>query len=62
MTHQSRQTLERVISFRNYIAIAFGAIIGVGRIVCAGEWLQSGGPAGAILAFIVGGLLLVPVG
>jgi len=59
---QERQTLERVISFKNFIAIAFGAIIGVGWIVYAGEWLQDGGPLGAILAFIIGGLLLIPIG
>jgi amino acid transporter len=57
-----RQTLEKVISFKNYIAIAFGAIIGVGWIVYAGEWLHDGGPLGTILAFIIGGLLLIPIG
>jgi APA family basic amino acid/polyamine antiporter len=61
-TSEGRQTLERVISFKNFIAIAFGAIIGVGWIVYAGEWLQGGGPGGAILAFILGGLLLIPIG
>ncbi|MCK5377219.1 MAG: APC family permease, partial [Acidobacteria bacterium] len=59
---EGRQTLERVISFRHYIAIALGAIIGVGWIVYAGEWLQGGGPGGTILAFVIGGLLLIPIG
>jgi APA family basic amino acid/polyamine antiporter len=60
MTH--RKNLEKVITFKNYIAIALGAIIGVGWIIYAGEWLLDGGPIGAMLAFILGGILLIPIG
>ncbi|MBL4836776.1 MAG: APC family permease [Kordiimonadaceae bacterium] len=57
-----RGQLDRVVSFKNYIAIGFGVIIGVGWVVYAGHWLQDGGVLGAVLAFLLGGLLLIPVG
>jgi len=60
LTH--RKSLGRAITYKNYIAIALGAIIGVGWIIYAGEWLKDGGPGGAILAFLLCGMLLIPIG
>ncbi|MBL4639502.1 MAG: APC family permease [Kordiimonadaceae bacterium] len=57
-----REQLERVVSFKNYVAIGFGVIIGVGWVVYAGKWLQDGGVLGAILAFVIGGLFFIPIG
>jgi len=59
--HQ-RQTLERSIPFRSFVALGLGVIVGVGWVVYTGEWLQLGGPMGAMLAFLIGGLLLLPIG
>jgi len=59
--HQ-RQALERSIPFRSYVALGLGVIVGVGWVVYTGEWLQQGGPMGAMLAFLIGGLLLLPIG
>ncbi len=59
--HQ-RETLERSIPFRSYVALGLGVIVGVGWVVYSGQWLQAGGPMGAMLAFLIGGLLLLPVG
>jgi basic amino acid/polyamine antiporter, APA family len=36
-------------------------MVGVGWVVLMDDWLGRGGPAGASLAFLVGGLLLLPV-
>jgi len=44
-----------------YFTLAFGSIVGVGWLVVIEEWLTAGGPLGAILAFLLGGLALVPV-
>ncbi len=57
-----RQQLDRVIGFRDYFAIGFGVIVGVGWVVYAGQWLMDGGVLGALLAFLIGGSLLIPVG
>ncbi len=60
--HHQRETLERSIPFRNYVALGLGVIVGVGWVVYSGQWLQEGGPMGAMLAFLLGGLLLLPIG
>ena len=61
MSDPHRETLERTISFRDYLAIGIGVMIGVGWVIYAGQWLQSGGSAGAALAFLIGGLLHIPI-
>lgn len=58
----NREILDRVISFRDYVAIGFGVIVGVGWVVYAGQWILTGGVLGAVLAFVLAGVLLIPVG
>jgi APA family basic amino acid/polyamine antiporter len=57
-----RRELAKAMTFKNYLGLGIGAIIGVGWVVVAGDWLVRGGPLGAILGFLIGGLLLVFVG
>jgi basic amino acid/polyamine antiporter, APA family len=54
-------TLRRVMRARDYFTLAFGSIVGVGWMVLLDKWLERGGPAGAMLGFLLGGLALVPV-
>ncbi len=54
--------LARKLRLRDYFALAFGTMIGVGWLVLMDDWLGRGGPWGAMLAFGIGGLLLLPVG
>src|SRR5215510_4870179 len=44
-----------------YFTFGFGSMIGVGWLVLMDDWLTRGGPAGGILGFLLGGLLLVPI-
>lgn len=53
--------LRRVMQGTEYFTLAFGSIVGVGWLVVMEDWLTRGGPLGAILAFLAGGLALVPV-
>src|SRR5262249_12128237 len=53
--------LRRVMRTTEYFTLAFGSIVGVGWMVVIQEWLTAGGPAGAMLAYIVAGVALVPV-
>jgi APA family basic amino acid/polyamine antiporter len=53
--------LRRVMRAREYFTLAFGSIVGVGWLVVINDWLKRGGPGGAMLAFLVGGIGLVPV-
>ena len=50
-------TFDRVLSRKNVFAIAFGAMIGWGWVVMAGQWIRQAGTLGAITAFIAGGHL-----
>jgi amino acid permease len=59
---QERKVLAKALSFKNYVGLALGSMIGVGWVIVAGDWLVKGGPLGAILGFIIGGLLLIAVG
>jgi basic amino acid/polyamine antiporter, APA family len=55
-------TLARKLQVSDYFALAFGTMVGVGWLVLMDDWLGRGGPVGAILAFALGGILLLPVG
>lgn len=59
---QRREQLEKVIPFRSYIALGLGIVVGIGWVIYSGNWLRDGGPLGAMLAFMLGGLMLIPVG
>lgn len=53
--------LQRTLSLVHYFTFGFGTMVGVGWVVLVDDWLERGGPAGAMLGFVVGGLLLLPV-
>src|SRR5215468_11123907 len=55
-------TLARQLRLHHYFALAFGTMIGTGWLVLLDDWLKRGGPAGAMLGYAVGGILLLPVG
>ena len=54
--------LARKLRLHDYFALAFGTMIGTGWLVLMDDWLGRGGPAGAALAFAIGGIILLPVG
>ena len=53
--------LRRVMRAREYFALAFGSIVGVGWMILLDDCLARGGPIGAMLGFLLGGVALVPV-
>src|ERR1700681_1756240 len=55
-------TLAHQLRLHDYFALAFGTMIGTGWLVLMDDWLGRGGPLGAILAFVLGGIVLLPVG
>jgi basic amino acid/polyamine antiporter, APA family len=54
--------LARKLKVHDYFALAFGTMIGTGWLVLMDDWLGRGGPLGAILGFVLGGIILLPVG
>ncbi|MGE5359466.1 MAG: APC family permease [Bacteroidales bacterium] len=53
--------LHRSLTSVEYFAFGFGSMVGVGWLVLIDDWLGRGGPLGMVLAFLAGGLLLLPV-
>src|SRR5881275_2634459 len=56
-----RERLHGSLSTVEYFTFGFGTMIGVGWLVLMDDWLSRGGPAGGILGFLIGGLLLFPI-
>lgn len=57
-----KRQLVRVLSKKDVISLSFGAMIGWGWVVLAGDWILEAGTIGSILAFLIGGLMVVFVG
>jgi APA family basic amino acid/polyamine antiporter len=52
----------KVLGRWDTLALAFGAMIGFGWVVLVGGFLEGAGSAGAVLAFLAGGLIVLLVG
>jgi amino acid transporter len=61
VTQAPSPALTRALSPLEYFTFGFGSMVGVGWLVVMDDWLARGGPAGAMLGFALGGLLLLPV-
>ncbi len=55
-------TLARKLRTTDYFTLAFGTMVGVGWLVVMDDWLRRGGPLGAILGFVIAGVMLLPIG
>lgn len=53
--------LRHSLTIVEYFTFGFGSMVGVGWLVLIDDWLSRGGPLGAMLGFLVAGLLLLPV-
>jgi amino acid transporter len=53
--------LLRRLTLVEYFTFGFGSMVGVGWLVLIDDWLGRGGPGAAMLGFLAGGLLLLPV-
>ena len=59
---QSGERFKRVLGQHHLLAMGFGSMVGFGWIVLAGVWVREAGSLGAILAFVIGGLVVGFVG
>ena len=55
-------SLARKLRLADFFSLGFGTMIGVGWLVVMDDWLMRGGPLGAILGFVIGGAVLLPIG
>jgi APA family basic amino acid/polyamine antiporter len=58
---KSTTDLVRTLTLTEYFTFGFGTMVGVGWVVLMDDWLARGGPGGAALGFLLGGILLLPV-
>jgi APA family basic amino acid/polyamine antiporter len=56
------QKFKKVLSSYDILALAFGAMIGWGWVVLSADWLSAAGVWGSIIAFLIGGVLVLFVG
>ena len=55
-------SLARKLRLTDFFSLGFGTMIGVGWLVVMDDWLLRGGPLGVVVAFLLGGLALLPIG
>ena len=55
-------TLARQLRATDYFTLGWGTMVGVGWLVIMDDWLLRGGSLGALLGFVIGGSLLLPIG
>ena len=59
---ETDEKFERVLARKDVLALAFGAMIGWGWVVLAGDWVRSAGSLGASLAFLIGSIVIILIG
>ena len=57
-----KSDFDKVLSAWDVLVIAFGAMIGWGWVVSTGDWIMEGGVLGAMLGFVIGGIMVFFVG
>jgi basic amino acid/polyamine antiporter, APA family len=55
-------TLARKLRLTDYFTLGWGTMVGVGWLVVMDDWLLRGGSLGALLGFVIGGAVLLPIG
>ncbi|WP_377887571.1 APC family permease [Alkalihalobacillus sp. R86527] len=59
---EEEQKLKKVLSRFDLLFLALGAMLGWGWVVLSGTWITSAGSFGAVIAFAIGGFLVICVG
>ena len=62
MENKKESEFTKVFSAWDILVIAFGAMIGWGWVVSTGDWIERGGVLGAVLGFILGGVMIFFIG
>lgn len=54
----NKSKFNKVLGTTDVLVIAFGAMIGWAWVVSSGDWISTAGTVGAILAFVIGGIMV----
>jgi amino acid transporter len=58
----AEEKFKRVLNKWELFALAFGAMIGWSWVILSGDWIRTAGTMGAVLAFVIGGIMVLFVG
>jgi amino acid transporter len=58
----AEEKFKRVLNKWEIFALAFGAMIGWSWVILSGDWIRTAGTLGAVLAFVIGGVMVLFVG
>lgn len=62
MTDKKASEFDKVFNVWDILVIAFGAMIGWAWVVSSGDWIDRGGVVGAMLGFVLGGVMIFFIG
>ncbi|WP_417617904.1 APC family permease [Oceanisphaera sp.] len=62
MQNEQSENNHKVLTRLDVLFLAFGAMIGWGWVVLSGNWVIEAGTLGAMIAFVLGGVLVIFVG
>lgn len=57
-----KSKFEKVLGMKDILVIAFGAMIGWAWVVSSGDWITTAGTWGSMIAFLIGGVMVLFVG
>ena len=60
-TTATTSRLQGVLRGRHFFTLGVGTVIGVGWAIMLGEWVSTAAPLGAIVGFIIGATLMLPI-
>ena len=59
---EQKSKFDKVMGTKDVLVIGFGAMIGWGWVVNSGDWITTAGFMGSVLAFLIGGAMVLFVG
>ena len=59
---EKKTEFNKVLNIWDILVLAFGAMSGWAWVVSTGDWIMQGGVAGAMLGFVLGGVMIFFVG
>lgn len=62
MSKKKQSEFDKVLTTKDMLVIALGAMIGWGWVVSTGDWIGRGGAIGAAIGFVIGGIMVFFVG
>ena len=57
-----KSQFNKTMNVVDVLFLAIGAMLGWGWVVLSGEWVSTAGFVGSIIAFVIGGILVIVIG